>query len=391
MKIILATDPIFWPLTGIGKYTFELAKRFSSEPGLSDIRFFNMGRWQDDAELWQVRAENMDELTDTSLVRKSFGFLRKSLSNNKLAIKVYSRITPYLYQRRLKPFSADYIYHSPNFVLPKFDGKKVATFHDLSVLKYPGFHPESRVSFLRPEIIKAAQNADHIITDSEAVRQEVIEYFAKAPEDVTAIPLASSLSDDAPDSKSVDRFLSIHDLIKQQFLLFVSSIEPRKNIDRLLDAYEALSPEFKRQHPLVLTGSSGWKSKKILKRINMLSDTGLVRYLGYTSDVELKYLYCSAGALAFPSIYEGFGLPIIEAQAMGLPVVTSNLSCMPEVAGDAALFVDPYDVAAISSALEQVMLDESLREKLKINGLKNARQYSWDKTVAKTLDVYSRL
>jgi alpha-1,3-rhamnosyl/mannosyltransferase len=391
MKIILATDPIYWPLTGIGRYTFELAKRYSSDPRLADIRFFNMGRWQDVTELTTVENKNTGESTDTSLLRKGFGFLRKSLANNKSAIRVYSRITPYVYQRRLKPFSADYIYHSPNFMLPLFDGKKVATFHDLSVLKYPEFHPESRVLYLRPEIIKAAKNADHIIAVSEAVKQEVIEYFSKSPDNVTVIPQASFISDTPPDAVLSDNFLHKHKLVKKQFFLFVSSIEPRKNINRILDAYESLSPALKNQYPLVLTGSSGWKSEEILKRINTLCDTGLVRYLGYTNDAELKYLYCSAGALVFPSIYEGFGMPIIEAQAMGVPVVTSNVSCMPEVAGGAALLVDPYDVDAIKAALERIVLDEGLREELKVQGLKNASQYSWDKTAAKTIEVYSRL
>jgi alpha-1,3-rhamnosyl/mannosyltransferase len=391
MKIILATDPVFWPLTGIGKYTLELARRLSSNPRIADIKFFNLGRWQGATDLHRFVNEKSGEPRDGSLMQKGFGFLRNSLSKNKSAVKVYSRITPFLYERRLKPFSADYIYHSPNFMLPAFAGKKVATFHDLSILKYPEFHPESRVSFLQPEIVKAANNADHIITDSETVRQEVIEYFSKSAEEVTAIPLASSLDDDPPDSSLLDSYLARNNLAGQQFYLFVSTIEPRKNIDRLLDAYEALSSSIKKQYPLVLTGSSGWKSGQILNRISSLIETGAVRYLGHISDAELQFLYRSAGALVFPSIYEGFGLPIIEAQAMGLPVITSNLSCMPEVAGGAALLVDPYDVDAITSALEQVMLDENLCQKMKITGLNNARQYSWDNTVTKTLDVYSRL
>jgi alpha-1,3-rhamnosyl/mannosyltransferase len=350
-----------------------------------------MGRWQAAAELTQAGNESTDETTGASLMKKSFGAVRKSLGNSQLAIKIYSRIAPYIYQHRLKPFSAEYIFHSPNFMLPLFDGKKVATFHDLSVLKYPEFHPESRVSFLRPEILKAAENADHIIAVSEAVKQEIIEYFSISPEKVTAIPQASFISDHPPEPAVLDKFLKSHNLVKKQFFLFVSSIEPRKNITRILDAYESLAPAMKKQYPLVFTGSTGWKSEAVFKRIYRLSNAGLVRYLGYSSDAELQYLYGSAGALVFPSIYEGFGLPIIEAQTMGLPVITSNLSCMPEVAGGAALLVDPYDVYAISGALEQVMLDEGLRQELRINGLVNARQYSWDKTAAKTLDVYSRL
>jgi alpha-1,3-rhamnosyl/mannosyltransferase len=392
MKVILATDPIFWPLTGIGKYTFELAKRLGSDPEISDIRYFNMGRWQSADELRRPGRDNDGgNPEEAGLLQKGFGTLRKALSNNQSAIKVYSRITPYLYRHRLKPFTADYIYHSPNFMLPPFAGKKLATFHDLSVLKYPEFHPESRVSLLRPEMIKAAENADHIITDTEAVKQEVVEYFEKSPDDVTAIPLASSLGNTQPESKFSKDFLDRHRLSEQQFLLFVSTIEPRKNIDRILDAYESLSSDVKQQYPLVLTGSSGWRSEDLFKRIDKLRENDLVRYLGYSTDAELRCLYDSAIALIFPSIYEGFGLPIIEAQAMGLPVITSNLSCMPEVAGDAALFVDPFDVDSIAAGLEGVIQDTALREKLKIAGIKNSRKYSWDKTTYETIQVYLRM
>jgi alpha-1,3-rhamnosyl/mannosyltransferase len=391
MKIILATDPLFWPLTGIGKYTLELAKRLSREPRITDIRFFNLGNWQDAASVRGFGNERYGEPSNKSTFQQAIESLRKALANNKSAVRAYSRITPYLYKKRLKPFASEYIYHSPNFMLPPFDGKMVATFHDLSVIKFPEFHPETRVSFLHPEICKAAERADHIITDSEAVRKEIIEYFARSPEKVSAVPLASSLGNTAPDPSLLDQFLKKHGLASRQFFLFVSSIEPRKNIDRLLDAYESQPLAFKRQFPLVLTGSSGWRSETILKRIDALSQSGAVRYLGYTSDEELKFLYCSAGALVFASLYEGFGLPIIEAQSLGTPVITSDLSCMPEVAGDAALLVDPYDVDRLGSALQQVMLDDDLRTNLQAKGIENAAKYSWDTTVSKTLDVYSQL
>lgn len=391
MKVVLATDPVFWPLTGIGKYTFELANRLGSEPRISDIRYFNMGHWQSAEALRRSGLDDGGNSAEEGLLRKSFGIIRKALSSNQSAIKVYSRITPHLYRHRLKPFSADYIFHSPNFMLPPFTGKKVATFHDLSVFKYPEFHPEARVLLLKPEIIKSAEEADHIITDSEAVKREVVEYFARSPQDVTAIPLASSLGGERPDQAFLKTFLDRHGLSNEHFFLFVSTIEPRKNIDRILDAYESLPEKTQQQYPLVLTGSSGWKSEGVLKRIDTLGQNGLVHYLGYSSDAELRCLYATARALIFPSIYEGFGLPIIEAQAMGLPVVTSKVSCMPEVAGDAALFVDPFDAESIAAALERVTEDAKLRDKLKMAGLENSGQYSWDITADKTLQVYSRM
>jgi len=391
MNIILATDPMFWPLTGIGRYTHELIKHLDADPRVGDVRYFNMGRWQNKAEFARFEHYNDAGAAEPDRIARGFGLLRKSLANNKLATKTYSYVTPPIYAQRLKPFSKSHIYHSPNFLLPPFAGKKVATFLDLSVFRHPEFHPKARVPLLRPETAKAARNADHIITPTEAVRQEVIEYFSRSADDVSAVPLASSFHDFRPEYESIERFLHKHRLGNRQFFLFVSSIEPRKNINRLLDAYESLAPDFKKQYPLVLTGSSGWQSEDVLARIATLAQSGQVRYLGYTSETGLMHLYATAGAVVFPSIYEGFGLPIIEAQAMGVPVVTSDVSCMPEVAGGAALLVDPFDISSIGDALLRIMNDDSLRRDLKEKGLKNASQYSWAKTVSKTIDVYSHL
>lgn len=391
MKIILATDPVFWPLTGIGKYTLELAKGLSHSNSIEDLRFFNMGRWQPIEDLRQFGNKNAGKAENTGWAHKSFSMLRRSLANHKLTTATYARIAPLMFRQRLKSFAHDYIYHSPNFMLPPFSGKKIATFHDLSVLKYPEFHPESRVTYLRPEILRSARVADHIITDSEAVRQEIIEYFARNPNEVSVIPLASTLVGEPADPVALDKFLTTHELTKGRFFLFVSSIEPRKNIERILDAYSALPAIFRERNPLVMTGSSGWKSTELLKRIKTLGNAGQVQYLDYSSDMDLIYLYQSAGALVFPSVYEGFGLPIIEAQSMGVPVLTSNRSCMPEVAGEAALLVNPFDVDDIRHALEQIMVDDALRRNLIRDGLHNARRFSWENTVSKTLDVYARV
>lgn len=391
MKIILATDPVFWPLTGIGKYTLELARGLSREPTLADLRFFNMGHWQNTENLRQFSNEDIGHAGKTGWARKHFGSLRRSLANHALATRLYARITPYFFSQRLKPFAAEYLYHSPNFMLPPFAGRKISTFHDLSILRYPEFHPESRVAYLEPEILRAAEYADHIITDTETGRREVMEYFGKGPDEVTAVPLASTLNGELPTPAEIDEFLAAHGLVKGNFFLFVSSIEPRKNIARIVEAYAALPAATRRRHPLIMTGSSGWKSEALMRRINVKDEASGLQYLNYASDTDLKCLYASAGALVFPSIYEGFGLPILEAQTMGLPVLTSDRSCMPEVAGDAALLVDPFDVDAIKQGLEQIMLDDTLRASLRTAGLNNARRYSWESTVSKTLDVYRRV
>ena len=391
MKIILSTDPIRWPLTGIGRYTYELARRLESNARVTDCRFFNYGRWQQSKDFLPFGDEKSRTVGSPSAKTKGLEFLRKSLANSELAVKVYSRVMPLIYNLKLSRFSSSHLYHSPNFILPSFGGRKIVTFHDLSIFKYPEFHPESRVSLMSAETQKAARNADHIITVSEAVREEVIDFFSRSPDDVTAVHLASFIGQSSVSNAEKGNLLSRFKLRSGQFFLFISSIEPRKNISRILDAFEALPEGFKKEHPLVLAGSSGWKSGDILKRIKKLSDSGSVIYLGYINDVELECLYESAGALVFPSIYEGFGLPIIESQSKGVPVITSRISCMPEVSGGAALLVDPYNSEDIGQAMEKIMLDAGIREDLSHRGHLNAQKFSWDRMLTETLDVYEKI
>jgi glycosyltransferase involved in cell wall biosynthesis len=390
LNLILETDSVIHPLTGIGRYTYELATKFRQMPAIGDLKLFSRGQWQDPAAIEDPGSTGSDQPGDTALTPDKKQ-LKHLLTRNKLAIATYRRIIPVLHKRRLNAFADTHIYHAPNFMLLPFDGRKIVTFHDLSVLKYPQYHPDDRVGKLAPEMEKAAVNADHIITDSETIRREVIDYFGLAPDRVSAIHLASALGHEHSDEDSRSLWLKQLQLQDNAYFLFVSTLEPRKNVSALLQAYDQLPAPIKASHPLVLAGQLGWNANSLKQEISTLKARHNILLPGYLSNRELAHLYAGATALVFPSVYEGFGLPIIEAQSFGTPVITSNVSCMPEVAGEGAILVDPTDTGAISMAMRSIVEDKNLVTRLRQAGKNNAEKYSWENTAEKTLEIYRQV
>jgi glycosyltransferase involved in cell wall biosynthesis len=244
------------------------------------------------------------------------------------------------------------------------------------------------VRFLKAEMKLTLRRASVLITDSEFTRNEVAEQFSWPLEKVFAVPLASG-GDFRPQNVSVlAPLLGEYGLLPGGYCLFCGTIEPRKNIDTLLKAYAMLSVSARRKWPLVLTGFKGWNSKGLHSRIDAASREGWVRYLGYMPQEHLPGLFAGARLFVFPSLYEGFGLPVLEAMASGVPVVTSNTSSLPEVAGDAAAMCDPLDVEALSRAIAVGLEDEAWRQAAIGKGLKRAAQFSWKRCADETIVAY---
>jgi alpha-1,3-rhamnosyl/mannosyltransferase len=175
------------------------------------------------------------------------------------------------------------------------------------------------------------------------------------------------------------------------YSLCVATIEPRKNVDRLLSAYEALPPALRRRFPLVLAGAAGWRSAETHARIVRAQSEDWLRYLGFVSQDELPRLYAGARLFVYPSLYEGFGLPVLEAMASGTPVITSNVSSLPEVVGGAARLVEPQDVDSIRAALEDVLQDDDWRGAASAAGLVRAASFTWSECVDRTVSVYKKV
>jgi len=378
MKVILSIDPVRFPLTGIGRYTFELARHLKEISQIEHLRFFSGYRFSNDLPEPMLSAK----VSASSRVN-----LRSTILKSNVAVEMYRLLSPPLKRYVLSSYS-NHIYHGPNFYLPPFNGPSVCTFHDLSMFTWAHCSPPERVRYMRKEIALTLKRADMLITDSEYTRQEVASYFNWPLEKIRAVPLACSSDFRPRRPEELSSVLRKHNLLLGGYSLYVGTIEPRKNLDVLLDAYAMLPKAMRLQWPLVLIGFHGWRSEQLHARIESAVSEGWVRYLGFVNADELPLIYAGARIFVFPSLYEGFGLPILEAMASGIPVVCSNASTLPEVAGDAAAMCEPQDVDTLSDLIKMGLEDDIWRNKAISKGILQAAGFSWQRCAEETAAVY---
>ena len=315
------------------------------------------------------------------------GGLRRFLENSRMAVELYRVIIPYVRARALRGME-DHVFHGPNFYLPPFDGPCVVTIHDLSPYLWPECLPAWRVRYMIPEIALSLQRATVIITDSEYTKQEVSKYFTWPIEKIHAVPLASADAFHPRPPSALRPVLDRYGLSAGGYCLFAGTIEPRKNIDALLDAYAMLPASIKSKWPLVLVGYQGWNSAALHARMADASCEGWARYLGFVPADHLPSLFAGTRLFVFPSLYEGFGLPVLEAMASGVPVVCSNGSSLPEVVRDAGAMCDAYDVDALSRLILVGLEDESWRRGAAKKGLDQAAKFTWQRCAKETIAAY---
>lgn len=381
MKVILSIDPVRIPLTGIGRYTFELARHLKKISWIEQLRFFSGHRFVHDLP---------EAAQSVKPVRSIPANLRQTILKNRMAVEMYRSVSAIAKRYALRGYS-DCVFHGPNFYLPPFDGPSICTFHDLSMFTWAHSHPPERVRYMRKEIALTLKRADMLITDSEYTRQEVSSYFSWPLEKIHAVPLACSEDFRPRTSDELDTVLGKHGLKSGGYCLYVGTIEPRKNLEVLLDAYATLSPSIRRQWPLVLIGYRGWRSEQLHARIEAAVADGWAHYLGFVDAVELPLIYAGACLFVFPSLYEGFGLPVLEAMASGIPVVCSNSSTLPEIAGDAAAMCAPQDVDSLSQLILAGLEDETWRAEARHKGLLRAANFSWQRCAEDTATVYRKV
>lgn len=376
MNVILGIDALRFPLTGIGRYTYELASALGRDQRVNSLCFL---------QGLQLRAALPEPhvLASTSMLARLWPWLRKS----RLAALLYRRGLPWA-QGRILRGREEALFHGPNSSLPSFGGTSVVTIHDLSAYFWSDCHPPERVPFLRRAIEQAVRRAALILTVSEFTRHEVAHFFQWPLERVWAAPLAGAAEFHPRAPDTLAPCLARYGLVPGGYSLFVGTIEPRKNIDRLLDAYSLLPPGLRRRWPLILAGDRGWRSAGIHARMAAAREEGWGRYLGFVPAADLPVLYAGARLFVYPSLYEGFGLPVIEAMASGVPVVCSNAASLPEVAGAAAALCDPDDVEGLSRLLRRGLEDGPWRAEARDRGLAQAGQFSWRRCAATTISAY---
>src|SRR5438445_1886232 len=272
------------------------------------------------------------------------------------------------------------LFHAPHYVLPPLVGcRSVVTIHDCIHLMFPQYLPSRMaLTYARTAIGLAARRATRILTVSDSSKRDILRFVDAPPEKIDVIYNAYderfAVEPREEDVVRVRERYQLHD----EFVLYAGNVKPHKNLERLIQAFHLVRKRGLDHLKLVLIGDEISKYAALRRAVHKHQLHKYVRFLGYLNEETLAVIYRLAGVFVFPSLYEGFGLPPLEAMASGTPVVTSNVSSLPEVAGDAAILVDPYDPAAIADGIYRVLNDERLRRDLRRKGLDRARQFSWE-------------
>ena len=362
MRLTLCVDALGPQPAGIGRYTWELAKGLARRDDIEDLHYFGRGRL----------IENPQLLIDGAKLPRR------------------PRITRPFHDWKARRTLRSTLVHGPNYFLPALAEGGVITVHDLSVFKYPETHPQARVRAFERQFAHSLERCSHIITDTETIRHEVIETFALRPDKVSAVHLGVD-SRFGPAGEAETEILSALGLERGGYGLCVSTLEPRKKIAELIQAWEQLPGELRSRYPLVLAGGSGWENDALHDVIERAASQGWLRHLGFVKEAALPALYAGAALFVYPSIYEGFGLPPIEAMASGIPVIVANRSCLPEVCGDAARYVEPEDLEEFAQAIQECLTDNEWRSRAILSGLERANEFGWDRCVDQTITIYQKV
>jgi glycosyltransferase involved in cell wall biosynthesis len=285
------------------------------------------------------------------------------------------------------------VFHAPHYVLPAaVTCRSVVTIHDCIHLMFPQYLPNKMAyAYARASMWTAVKRSDRILTVSEASKRDILHFFNVAPEKIVVV--YNAIDDHfwlTPPDEEVARVRERYQL-DHQFILYVGNIKPHKNLVRLIEAFAELRRTGFEELKLLIIGDEISKLPSLRRAVHGHKLHKHVRFLGYVSDDTLRVLYRLASLFVFPSLYEGFGLPPLEAMASGTPVVTSNQSSMPEVTGDAAVLVDPYDVGSIVEGMRRVLADADLAADLRRRGPERAREFSWARSVEQTRTVYEQV
>jgi alpha-1,3-rhamnosyl/mannosyltransferase len=399
LRAVLLTETIRPPLAGIGRYAWELATGLGQAEGV-DLKLLSWGRWQAMPALREqvARAQRGQEAGNTvpgpaSLAQRTKRHLKGWLGSQPSVAALYEAARAQLNRRALRSLekAQPTIVHGPDYFAPVSDQPTVVTIHDLSVLLFPETQPITRVRRFEKLIDRAVRSGFTILTDAHSVADELVQHTGVALHRVNPIHLGVNGNFRPFEPSECAAVIGHYRLAPERYVLSVGTAEPRKNLVRLLDAYERLPAGVRHQFPLVLAGGKGWNDDALLQRIEKARAAGWLRTLGYVPEADLPALYAGARLFAYVSLYEGFGLPVAEAMACGTPVLTSDCSSMPEVAAGAALLVNPLDVDAITAGLQRGLEDETWRQGARSRGLTRAAELSWDNTVAATLAVYRKM
>jgi alpha-1,3-rhamnosyl/mannosyltransferase len=434
MEVVLGIDAIKYPLTGIGRYTYELAKGLQFSSDIEKLHFLK-------GEQIQTNSELIEATFNIEAGGKFNNKFRSLLGSLSPAVMIYQLHKEWSQKKALKPYK-NTIFHGPNYYLPNHDGPCVSTFHDLSIFKYPAFHPQARRTYMAKELPKALKRADVIITDSNYTRAEVIEYSGFDPSRVVAIPLAASEEFQTRTENDCLETLSKYQVNYQGYVLYAGTVEPRKNLMSLLDAYEALPTSLRQNTPLVVAGYKGWRSEDVHERLEKAHAAGWAKYLGFVTAEDLRILFSAAKTFVYPIVIlgagpveqeikdhakkngltnihflgalpdndkvsllmlsyavlfpshlrsEAFGISLLEGAMYGKPMISSEIgtgTTFINIANETGLVVPPSDPDALRSAMRHLWEQPELAAEM---GRRAEERYWTYFTAKKMSDSYVEL
>ena len=367
MNVALELQPCCGNRSGIGMYTYELAKRMKTENGLEFAgNVFN----------FLGRNDNTDALSEIEMPIRT----QKSMPYG-----VYRRIwhtIPFSYNALFPVADLNVFF---NFIVPpRVKGKVITVIYDMTYLRFPETMNESNLRRIRKDIGYSVARSDRIVTISEFSKNEIHELLEVPKEKIDVVYSAPSIATGVADFQIVQECLKI----QKPYLLYVGTIEPRKNLIRLIQAFDWLKREKQIPHQLILAGGGGWKTEEIHQAVEAAQFGKEIQFTGYLSSEEKNALYQNADAMVFPSLYEGFGMPPLEAMLFECPVICSDAASLPEIVGEAAELVDPLDVQAIADGIWHVLSNRDYRRSLIEKGAQQALRFSWDRSAEKMIQIY---
>lgn len=376
MKLLTNVTPLLTPLTGIGHYTRQLLLQIMADETLKECKGISMMGAYGHAELEKLLLPTTTE---------SNGSTSNTTSKTKL-INI-ARQVPYArsIKRILEQYRAlqaakkchDFLYWEPNYTLLPLENPSVLTVYDLSHLHFPQYHPAERVSLLESKLESSLNQAQKIVTISEYTRNDIVQQFGISADKIDIV--SPAVCDSFRETYTSEQRANVRKTysLPESYILSVATLEPRKNIEGLIKAFSDLPEPLRKRFPLVLVGARGWLNEELEKVLTPLLKRGEAYRLGYVSQADLPLIYAQATCMAYVSFFEGYGMPVAEAMASGIPVLTSKTSSMPEVAQSSALLTDPYDRENITSSLLELLEDQDLRLRLSNQGRAIAEEYTW--------------
>jgi alpha-1,3-rhamnosyl/mannosyltransferase len=376
LRVALNATPLLQPLTGIGNYILHLGRALATTSGI-ELNCFGGYTWHKGFPFEQtddVEPERKSQLRE--MVRLVVPWKRE----------LRQKAQRFAFERGLRRCGIE-LYHEPNYVPISDEVPFVITIHDLSWLRYPETHPPGRIRWLEKGLPKAIRHARAILVDSDFVRNELLSTFLIEPERVRTVHLGVSEEFQPRTAGEVDAVLQPLHLTHGQYVLAVGTIEPRKNLVHIVKSHALLPQELRNRFPLVIAGAKGWHSSGLVSLLQNQNDPQ-VRFLGHVGSQALSHLYAGAALFAFPSIYEGFGLPPLEAMASGIPVIVSDRASLPEIVGNVGEMMNPEDPADTATRIHALLDDKARRSEMSRRGMERASKFTWAACAKATRAVY---